>query len=708
MTGPAALLFATSAAADGGATALLPAGDSTVVESLVASLRGLGVADVRVVARPAWADDLRARGLDVAVSASVADDLAIIATEETTGPLVLAAADVVAHRSALNQIAGVRVAKTIAAVTPNGPQPGVRTFHGGALAQPVLRQRHRVISVGTGFHEVTGPNATFAGFLAVGPKDREALRSACADLGAIDVEAAAGVYGMVGLVLLALVRTGVRVPAYPIRFMFARRVSSASDAVSAIADVASIDSDRAALLAARKEDEDIFATYAIATTSPWIVRAFARTRLSPSFVTTLSFLVGLCAALAFATGHRWLALIGIVLQWASYYLDCVDGQLARFKMQFSRYGGWLDMVADRGKEYAMFAGLAVGGVRAGEHASVMWSLALAAMILQTVRHTIDTWYGAMQEQATAGLPIAPLDQPLDTLGMRAAARAGGGIGSTLGRLSASAEGRYRSPAYWAKRTVVLPIGERWMLVGVATAIFGPKIAFILLLSLGVLAFAYIFAGRTLRARSMRVAVLPRFDIPHQRDDGLLARLLGRAKLPPLPVALPGVLAALITLAFAATGTHIAGWALVVCGVLALVAGLGAGSTHAGALDWLVPAGLRAVEYLTITVAGIYGGIPYPLLYALIAGIVMFHYDLAGGIEKQASPLRGGRLAGGWDVRVVVLVAAALAGTATPVFAVVTGIVWAVLIGGSTAGWLERPAPAPEPAAARIDVGAVRG
>jgi phosphatidylglycerophosphate synthase len=707
------LLLATRAAPDGSATALLPLGGSTVIDSLALSFRSLPVSSIVVICRPQWATDLRRRGFDVIESVDVGTDLAAIAQWPDDGVLVLAAADLVAHPSALNQIAGPRLARTIAAVTPVGPQPGVPTpsalARGDEFAQPVLRQRHRVVSVGTRFHEVTGANASFEGLLAIGPRDRDALVVACSAVAEIDPDETAGAYGAIGLVLLALVRSGVRVSAYPLRFMYAARVASAAEARGASAAVAAIDSDWAALLAARKEEEDIFATYAIATTSPRMVRLVARTNLSPSAVTWMSAAVGLFAALAFASGHRWLAVIGIVLQWASYYLDCVDGQLARFKHQFSRYGGWLDMVADRGKEYLMFAGLAVGGVREGERPAVMWGLATAAMVLQTVRHMIDTWYGAMQEEATAGLPIVPLDQRLDTLGARAAARSGGGIGSTLGRLSASADGRYRSPAYWAKRTAVLPIGERWMLVGLATAVFGPKIAFILLLSLGVLAFAYIVAGRTLRARSMRVPVLPKHDVTRQRDDGIVAGLLGRlVALPPLPVTLPGILAALVTLGFAVTGHGIPWWALLGCGVFALLAGLGAAASHAGALDWLVPAALRAVEYLVIIVAAVHGGVPYPLMFALLAGIVMFHYDLAGGIEKQASPLRGGWLAGGWDVRVIVLVVAAALGWATPVFAVVTAIVWGVVIVGSVVGWLSAPLTVPAREAKRVDANTLHG
>ena len=712
-----ALLFATEATPAGDSTALLPAGaEGVVVESLIGQLRSQRIAAITVVSRPSWAEALRERGLTVVESPDLTTDLAIVAATaaDTTGALVLVAADLVAHTSAIGQIAGPGVARTVAAVTPVGPQPGVpapsaleRT---DPLAQPVLRQRHRIVSVATHYHEVTGPNATFDGLLAIGSRDRDALIEACHRVTPFgpeqtSLQAAAGEYGAIGLVLLALVRSGVRVSAYPIRFMHARRVGSAADALAAVTDVASIDSDWAALLAARKEEEDIFATYAIATTSPWIVRLVARTRITPSAVTWMSAGIGLCAALAFAAGFRWLAVIGVVLQWASYYLDCVDGQLARFKHQFSRYGGWLDMVADRAKEYTMFAGLAIGGVREGQPASVMWSLAISAMVLQTVRHTIDTWYGAMQEQATAGLPVAPLSERLDTLGRRAAARSSGGVGNTLGRLSAAAEGRYRSPAYWAKRTVILPIGERWMLVGVATVLFGPKIAFILLLSLGVLAFGYIFAGRTLRARSMRVAVLPKHDVARQRDDGAVARILGRitaGRVPPLPVTAPAILAALVTLGFAAFGDGIPRWALIGCGVLALLAGLGASASHAGALDWLVPAALRAVEYLVIIVAGVYAGVSYPLIYALLAGVVMFHYDLAGGIEKQASPLRGGRLAGGWDVRVIVLTATAAAGWGTLGAVTVTAVVWAVLILGSMTGWLERPAPPTVPTPPRVD------
>jgi len=220
------LLFATQATADGNTTALLscngPTRDSsTVVESLIGTMRSLDVEAITVITRPAWAGALRDRGIEVVESTDVAGDLAVVTSVSTSGSVVLAAADLVAHRAALEKLAGVRVTKTVAAVT---------MASGGFAAQPVMRQRDQVISVETHAHDVTGPNAFFRGMLAVGPSDREHLVAAClalteyaADAG-VDLDTVAGDYGTPGLVLLALVRADVPVSAYSVRYLHMTRV----------------------------------------------------------------------------------------------------------------------------------------------------------------------------------------------------------------------------------------------------------------------------------------------------------------------------------------------------------------------------------------------------------------------------------------------------------------------------------------------------
>ena len=73
-----------------------------------------------------------------------------------------------------------------------------------------------------------------------------------------------------------------------------------------------------------------------------------------------SWLIGIGAAVAFAFGTRPGLIAGAVLLQIAFTFDCVDGQLARYTHTFTRLGAWLDSVFDRGKEYVVFAGLAIG------------------------------------------------------------------------------------------------------------------------------------------------------------------------------------------------------------------------------------------------------------------------------------------------------------------------------------------------------------
>src|ERR1700742_4812686 len=172
------LLFATQAAPDGTPTALLRVGHDTVVDRLVAQFRALDEADITVIARPGWADALRAAGHSAVESEDVAGDLAVIgaAVSATEGSVVLAAADLVAHGTAIASFAGPRVRRTVAAVQTAG------NLTVGAYGEPVLRERDMVVSVGTNQREVTRPNAVFRALVTVSATDRPRLHDACAAL----------------------------------------------------------------------------------------------------------------------------------------------------------------------------------------------------------------------------------------------------------------------------------------------------------------------------------------------------------------------------------------------------------------------------------------------------------------------------------------------------------------------------------------------
>jgi phosphatidylglycerophosphate synthase len=218
-----------------------------------------------------------------------------------------------------------------------------------------------------------------------------------------------------------------------------------------------------------------------------LARWAAERGLTPNQVTVASLLVGVVAAVAFGVGDRAGLVVGALLLQASFALDCVDGELARYARIFSALGGWLDASFDRLKEYAVYAGLAIGGARSGDD---VWLLAACALALQVVRHAVDFGFATRHADRAAAPPL-PFDRPSDATGARGPSTGG------VARLSAATT-RTRALMY-AKRTVILPIGERWALISLCAAVAGPRVAFVALLAWGGLAAAYMLTGRVLRS-----------------------------------------------------------------------------------------------------------------------------------------------------------------------------------------------------------------
>ena len=516
---------------------------------------------------------------------------------------------------------------------------------------------------------------------AAGPATATAAAAAAAWDGAVDRDT-------IDVLLRALLVAGLVPIATRVRLLRAQRVHTTAELESARAAVAAVDEDTALLRLAVKEKDDFFTTYAVSTWSPLVTKWCARLGLSPSEVTGLSVAFAVAAALAFWQGSRPALIGGAVLLYLGFVLDCVDGQLARYTRSFGAFGGWLDTMADRAKEYAVYAGLAAGAERAG--LPWAWPLAITAILLQTVRHMTDTWYGALHDEAAAR----------QSVGTAGNSDAGGGVGARLSRASNKVQADTGSVAYWLKRIVVFPIGERWALIAVLAALSNGRVALTAVVGWGLLAAAYTLGLRSLRSISMRVGVLDTVDTSRHRDDGLLVRAaLGAAKVKaPLAGAVVAALAALalvtgLLAGWVPPGTGTGSWVsgdlrihqvragdaavwLVVVTLLVLAAGLAARARHSGPLDWLVPAGLRAAEYLMVVAVGLICAVPPPIVYLLLFVLALDHYDLTARMEKGAPDAHAARAWLGWDGRVVVLVLCALGGVATIgelLLAVVVGV-----------------------------------
>lgn len=256
-----------------------------------------------------------------------------------------------------------------------------------------------------------------------------------------------------------------------------------------------LDLDRLRMDAAVKREDGFFTTFLVSSYSRYLARWAARRGLSPDLVTLASGLVGIAAAVAFAAGNLAGLVVGAVLLQAAFTLDCVDGQLARMTRSFTTWGAWLDSIGDRGKEVVVYLGLALGAVRAGEDAAVIWVLAGLALTLQTFRHTLDLGYAeAQQARMTATARTAWVAREDGT------PRSAGGGGAIPARMVAALR-RAEAVAVlrWAKRIVVLPIGERFALISVVAVLAGPRMVFIALLGWGTLAMLYTLTGRVVRS-----------------------------------------------------------------------------------------------------------------------------------------------------------------------------------------------------------------
>jgi 1L-myo-inositol 1-phosphate cytidylyltransferase / CDP-L-myo-inositol myo-inositolphosphotransferase len=77
-------------------------------------------------------------------------------------------------------------------------------------------------------------------------------------------------------------------------------------------------------------------------------------------VTLFNVAVGLTGALLLSRGGYWSQLEGTLVFLLCVVLDGVDGEIARLKLQATRFGHYLDIITDNVVHVAIFAGIGIG------------------------------------------------------------------------------------------------------------------------------------------------------------------------------------------------------------------------------------------------------------------------------------------------------------------------------------------------------------
>jgi phosphatidylglycerophosphate synthase len=383
--------------------------------------------------------------------------------------VVLVSGDIALHTRALRTI--VRGTASRALVS--------RRIHESAHDARI--DRDRLASAGSAYHSVGAPNSTLLDVVGIAPSDRLALADSL-DEWAVRGPAETPV---VSVAAVALARSGAPVRAVDIREFGWLRVRDDAAMRAAEAELAAADEEWLAVHSAVKAEDEAFTTFFVSPYSRYIAAWCARHGIRPNWVTLLSIALGGAAAVGFGFGTRAGLVVGAVLLQVSFMLDCVDGQVARLTGTFSAFGAWLDITFDRAKEYAVYAGLAVGAGRAG--LGNLWPWALAALVIRVSRHLVDFSFAA---RAVSDQPIVrDLMEPDD--GMATSSR--GTVEQTSRRMDASALLR------WGRKIAVLPFGQRLALISVTAAVSDARVTFYALVPWAGAAGLYSTTGRVLRS-----------------------------------------------------------------------------------------------------------------------------------------------------------------------------------------------------------------
>jgi phosphatidylglycerophosphate synthase len=147
-----------------------------------------------------------------------------------------------------------------------------------------------------------------------------------------------------------------------------------------------------------------------------ISRQLIKFPITPNMVTLFTLGVSFLSGVFFALGGYWSILIGALLSvWASI-LDGCDGEVARLKLQASKFGCWLETICDYLYYLFIFAGMSIGLTKSrGTEAYLVWGGfllfgALASFLaVSSARHRfassqpekfLDLWQKKADKQTT--------------------------------------------------------------------------------------------------------------------------------------------------------------------------------------------------------------------------------------------------------------------------------------------------------------------
>ena len=411
-----------------------------------------------------------------------------------------------------------------------------------------------------------------------------------------------------------------------------------------------------------------------------VARWAAGRQLVPAPLYGISLGFGLLAAVWFSAPPVRAQLLGIAALLVSFLVGRAAFQLAATEGTRPAVD-WLGVAAGMLTEFAVYAALAVSSGLAAQDAAQNGAahanpVGLNGIFGDSLQNTLAASWGGAGQVGVWRLAVAAM--------VLLAARR---LAEVCYEALAQASGKIlpRPARRLPRQVITLPAGERIVVIAVTAVCFGPRLTFLVLLAWGAVAAGYVLAGQLADAVKLVRAggVLPAY-----RGDGGLAYRIGgvvRGQLPPLPPLLVGLL---VTCDLAFLGVANLPGLLVLAPVAAmLLAALGARHPHDGRLDWLVPSLLLAGEAIFLTGLGFARHVWPPMIFALLAAVVVRHADIAYR-ARSGRAVPDDKFGLGWDGRMLVAGFAAVFGFVPFAYAALAVWLWLLAAWDFLGAWLK--------------------
>jgi len=413
-------------------------------------------------------------------------------------------------------------------------------------------------------------------------------------------------------------------------------------------------------------------------------RWLARRQLTPAALYGIALGLGLLSAVWFADPSTRTRVVGAVMLLGSLAVGRAGSLLAASETSRERRPepavDWLGAASGLLSEFAVYAALAVSADPTGPTGPTARLAGLDGVYGGHLRNTLVATLGGPGTAGVWRLAVAAMVM----LGLR--------------RIAWLCYEAARSPASpdpgsvrrIAAQVITLPAGERYALIGATVILAGPRLTFLVMLAWGTLAVGDLL---TRPAPDPPDPPDPSVTTAHRRltayrGDGVLAYKLGgivRGTLPPL---LPVFVTLLVTCVLAALGlANLPGGLILLPVIVMLFPALGARHRHDGRWDWLAPPLLQASECVFLAALGFSRHVAAPLVFALVAAVLLRHTDLAYR-ARVGLGIPADRFGLGWDGRMLLAGLAAAVGVAPFAYAVLTGYLWLLFCWDYLTGWLE--------------------